>query len=111
MSGNLKGRPKGSKNLATVLTEAANGQVSATINGKTQKISKLHAGALQLATKAANGDLRALSQFFDRMKDIERQAAASRPAPYPLERADIEVIAEVYKRMKASKPSGEGGAK
>ena len=44
-SGNKKGRPKGSKNLSTVLMEAAGDRVTATIDGKPRRISKLQATA------------------------------------------------------------------
>lgn len=52
-TGNPKGRPKGSKNLSSYLMEAAPDQVSATVGGRTRKISKIQATAMQLATKAA----------------------------------------------------------
>ena len=48
-SGNPRGRPKGSKNLATYLMEAARDQASATVDGRTRPISNLQATALQLA--------------------------------------------------------------
>jgi hypothetical protein len=38
-SGNPKGRPKGSRNLSTLLREAADDQVSATIGGKVRNRS------------------------------------------------------------------------
>src|SRR5579863_7141643 len=57
-SGNPGGRPKGSKNLSTILMEAARAPVIATINGKPRKISKIQATVMQLATKAAAGDRR-----------------------------------------------------
>ena len=62
-SGNLKGRPKGSKNLSTIIMEAANAQVMPTIDGKPRRISKLYATAMQLATKAAGGDQRSIGNF------------------------------------------------
>jgi hypothetical protein len=37
-SGNPRGRPKGSKNLATYLMEAARDQASATVGGRTRTI-------------------------------------------------------------------------
>ena len=104
MSGNSKGRPKGSKNLATLLTEAANGQVTATIDGKSRKISKIQATTLQLATKAASGDPKSISQLLDWMDEVERRAAAKRPAPYPIAEADKQIIDELYSRMMNSFP-------
>ena len=53
VSGNKNGRPKGSKNLSTVLMDAARDRVTATIGGKQRRISKLQASVMQLATKAA----------------------------------------------------------
>ena len=50
------GRPKGSKNLATLIMEAARDQVSVTIDGKPRKISKAKSAAIQLANKGAMGD-------------------------------------------------------
>jgi hypothetical protein len=54
-SGNPKGRPKGSRNLRTVLLEAADHPVTAEIGGKQRKLSALEATAFRLAEKAANG--------------------------------------------------------
>jgi hypothetical protein len=99
-SGNPKGRPKGSKNLSTLLREAADDQVTATIGGKVRTISKLQATAMQLATKAASGDQAAINKFLDWMDEIEARAAAARPSQFPLSEADIEVIRETHERMK-----------
>ena len=83
-TGNPKGRPKGSKNLSTYLMEAARDQVSATVGGKTRKISKIQATAMQLATKAAGGDQAAIGKFLDWMDEIETRAAAVKPSQFPL---------------------------
>jgi hypothetical protein len=99
-SGNPKGRPKGSQNLSTLLTEAAHDPVSATIGGKARTISKLQATVMQLATKAASGDLAAINKFIALMDEIESRAAAARPSQFPLSEADIEVIQKSYERMK-----------
>ena len=105
-SGNPKGRPKGSKNLSTLLREAADDQVFATIDGEKRKISKLQATTMQLATKAASGDPAAMKQFLDWMDEIESRAAAARPSQFPLSEADIEVIRETYERMKQCESDG-----
>src|SRR6267142_1171169 len=105
-SGNPTGRPKGSKNMSTLLMEAAHDQVSVTIGGKTRSISKLQATAMQLATKAATGDQAAINKFLDCMDEIETRAAAARPSHFPLSEADIEVIRETYERLKRCEPEG-----
>jgi hypothetical protein len=103
-SGNKKGRPKGSKNLRTLILEAARDQVTATIGGKTRKISKIQATTMQLATKAASGDHAAMSKFLDWVDQIETQAAAARPAQFPLAEPDVEVLRAAYERMKQCEP-------
>lgn len=103
-SGNPRGRPKGSKNITTLLEEAARDQVTATIDGKPRKISKAQATAMQLATQAAKGEPRAVSKFLDWMDEIEQRAAASRPSEFPFTEADLEVMRAVYERMKRCEP-------
>jgi len=105
-SGNPKGRPKGSKNLSTLLTEAAHDRVSATIGGKARTISKLQATVMQLATKAASGDLPAINKLIALMDEIEARADAARPSQFPLSEADIEVVRETYERMKRCESEG-----
>ena len=103
-SGNLLGRPKGSKNLSTLIMEAANAEVTATIDGKPRRISKLQATAMQLATKASKGDQSAINKFLDWVDEIETRAAAARPAQFPLEERDVEVLRAAYERMKQRDP-------
>src|SRR6516225_5544533 len=58
-SGNPRGRPSGSKNLSTLLSEALNEPVIVTENGKRRKISKRQAVITQLVNQSAKGDWRA----------------------------------------------------
>jgi hypothetical protein len=55
-SGNPKGRPKGSQNLATILTKVGRERVKVTENGRTRYIAKFEATMLQLVNKAVSGD-------------------------------------------------------
>jgi hypothetical protein len=104
MSGNPKGRPKGSKNLRTLIMEAARDHVTATVGGKTRKISKIQATTMQLATKAAGGDHAAMSKFLDWIDEIETRAAAAKPTQFPLSEPDLEVLRAAYERMKQCEP-------
>jgi hypothetical protein len=106
-SGNPRGRPKGSKNLATYLMEAARDQVSVTIDGRTRAISKLQATTMQLATKAAGGDQAAMSRLLDWVDEIETRAASAKPSQFPIGADDIEVIRAVYERMQQCDPEKE----
>jgi Family of unknown function (DUF5681) len=62
-SGNPKGRPKGKRNLATVLEKTLHEKVVINENGRRKTITKLEAAVKQLVNKAASGDLRALHQL------------------------------------------------
>lgn len=103
-SGNPKGRPKGSKNLATIIAAAARDQVTATIDGQPRNISKLQATAMQMATQAAGGKPQMVARFLEWIDEIEHRAAAARPPEPPLSEADLEVIRAVHARMQLCKP-------
>lgn len=60
VSGNPRGRPKGSPNLATVLRRALNEKVVINEGGRRKSVSKLEAASKQVANKAALGDLNAI---------------------------------------------------
>src|SRR5215813_13677739 len=72
-SGNPRGRPSGSKNLSTLLSEALNEPVIVTENGRRRKISKRHAIIKQLVNQSAKGDWRAAKFLLDIVQDIERR--------------------------------------
>lgn len=94
------GRKPGSKNLRTIIMEAAHAPVNATVEGKTRKITRLQATAMQLSTKAATGDTKSIVELLDWVDGIEARAAAARPSEYPLSDADMEVIRAVYSRLR-----------
>jgi hypothetical protein len=81
--------------------EAAQGEVTAMIGGEERTITAAHATTLQLADKAAHGDHRAMSTFLDWMDEIERRAAAARPAAFPFSSKDVQVLDTIYERMLA----------
>jgi hypothetical protein len=60
VSGNPKGRAKGTRNFATIFVKAMTKSVTITENGKRKKISKLEAAVTQLANDAARGDKKAI---------------------------------------------------
>ena len=58
-----KGRPKGAKNMKTIVNSATGAKVTSKSNGKLKKISKIEAAVHQLANKAAAGDLKAIEKL------------------------------------------------
>lgn len=96
-SGNPKGRPKGSKNLDTLLVELVSERVTINENGIPKKVSKLAAMHKQLANKGAIGDLRALQMILQKLDAIERRSQATSEV---FEEADREVMKELGERLK-----------
>jgi len=103
-SGHPQGRPKGSKNLKTLIMEAAHHPVTATIDGKPRKISKLQATTMQLSTKAAGGNQAAMNKLLDWVDEFETRADTERPTQFPFSELDLEVLHATYERMKQCEP-------
>jgi len=80
--------------------EAVNDPVTVTIEGKSRKITKLQATAMQLATRAATGNDKAIAKLLDWVDEIESRAEAARPSEYPFSEVDKKVILETYKRLR-----------
>jgi hypothetical protein len=80
--------------------EAVSDPVTVTIEGKSRKITKLQATAMQLATKAATGNDKAIAQLLDWVDQIEAQAAAARPSEYPISETDLGIIRAVHSRLR-----------
>ncbi len=69
-SGNPKGRAKGTRNFATIFSEAMTRPVIINENGKRKKIPKLAAAATQLANDAARGDKKSIQLAFALLKAL-----------------------------------------
>jgi hypothetical protein len=65
-SGNPRGRPKGAKNEATILSETLNRKITKMEGGKTQKISVLNGVILRIAEDALKGNLRSAMFLLNR---------------------------------------------
>lgn len=71
-SGNPKGRPKGTRNLATDLNEELAEKIIVTEGGRPLKISKQRAMIKSLLAKALKGDTRAASVLLKLLIDAEQ---------------------------------------
>jgi hypothetical protein len=103
-SGNPKGRPKGSINLATALDRALRERVTVVERGKQKSITKLEAAAKQLANKAATGDLRAFQFLLPQLALVDASLALA-PAEITQE-DDKAVMASLMKRFGATDGAG-----
>lgn len=97
--GNRNGRPRGSRNLDTVVKKAMAVRLTVKENGKDRKISKLDAAVTQLVNKAASGDLRAIESVLRLNREIEARALPTE-APRPLSDADRVVLERFAERMR-----------
>jgi hypothetical protein len=78
-SGNPKGRPKGSKNLSTLLDDALNESVVVSEHGKRKRITKRVAVLKHLVNKAASGNHRAIQLLLSEMRWVEGREQDSTP--------------------------------
>src|ERR1700730_5439368 len=74
ISGNRKGRPKGKRNMATVLTEILEEEILIKEGGVRKRGTKLEAALKQLANKAASGDLVAARHLIALARSAEERA-------------------------------------
>jgi hypothetical protein len=78
-SGNLKGRPKGSKSFNSILEKMLRKRVSITENGQQRQVEMIEAMALRLVQKAVGGDIKALQYLMN-----WKAQADERTPPEPL---------------------------
>lgn len=97
-SGNPAGRPKGSKNLATIVLKEARKRVR--VNGPhgTRTVTKVEAAVTQLGNKSAQGDLRAAREFFALIQRSE-EAADMGSSVLPINELDQTVLESLRRRM------------
>ena len=102
-SGNPNGRPRGRKNMSTLLNNALNGSVIVTENGRRKKITKREAIVTQLVNKSASADLKATQMVLAMLRDIEARADDSAD-PAVFTEADQQIIRRIQARLR-----GENG--
>ena len=76
VSGNPKGRPKGSSNILTSVKKALDDTIVVQENGRQRRISKLDAAVIQMVNKAVKGDLRAFQLLTALANMVDGQQAA-----------------------------------
>src|SRR5262244_2005271 len=101
-SGNPKGRPKGSKNLATLIAQALDEKVTVTEEGRHRRITKRQLVVNQLVDRSAAADLRAIKQLTDIVQRAEqcREGSAVPPEPAQLSAPDREVVELFVARLR-----------
>jgi hypothetical protein len=69
-SGNNKGRPKGTKNIATLFHQEMYQRVTISENGERRTITKAEAALKQLVNKAATGDPKAIQAMINIAREL-----------------------------------------
>jgi hypothetical protein len=107
VSGNPRGRPKGSMNVATAFMKALREKVVINEHGQRKTITKLEAALKQLANKGASGDLRACTQVVVLAQYVEAKQNAPGVQNPVIEARDQEVINGILDRLKEREKEGQ----
>jgi hypothetical protein len=99
VSGNPRGRPTGSLNVATVLTRTLREKVVINANGRRKTVTKLEAALKQLVDQAAAGDLRALRHLTALAHDAEAQQNLRDTQRQDLGELDRDVMQGILRRF------------
>ncbi|SPE28558.1 hypothetical protein SBA5_670008 [Candidatus Sulfotelmatomonas gaucii] len=110
-SGNPKGRPKGSKNLAGIVLREARQKVRINSSRGTRTVTKAEATVLQFANKSIQGDLRAGCEFIALIERSE-ESANSGTGSLQIGDLDRQVLENLRRRMTSlqsanTKPNGK----
>lgn len=100
-SGNPKGRPKGSKNLKTLIMNEAHELVEIVEKGEKKVMSQLHVMVAQLRNKAMGSDLKAIDRFLDYVSRYEEQEETSENnASNDIKSEDAEILLAYEKQLR-----------
>lgn len=99
-SGNPKGRPKGSLNLATAVNRALREKVMITENGRRKLMTKLDVAVKGLVNRAVKGDARAMQQLLGLGSLVGMEPTGATTA---LDANDAAVMASLAQRLGITK--------
>jgi len=98
-SGNPTGRPRGRKNMATLLSAALDASIIVVENGRRKKITKREAIVTQLVNKSASADLKATQIVLAMLRELEALADGDAESGAFTE-ADKEIIGRIQARLR-----------
>ncbi len=102
-----KGRPKGAKNIATIVRQSLGMKVSAKIGGKAIKASKIEIAMHQLANQASAGDFKAIAKAIELQERYGPQEDPEGPSPEEI-KLDLDSLRDFLRyRPSSGENSGE----
>jgi hypothetical protein len=101
-SGNSRGRPKGTLNVATVLERTLRETVVSNEKGKRKTITKLEAALKALTNKAASGEIKALQVLAALVRSAEEREIQPAVPDSAIEEVDERVVLGILKRLGAT---------
>lgn len=106
-SGNPKGRPPRSRNMATILAKALSERVAVTENGRRRTVTKLEVIVAQLVNKSAAADPRSMTMLIGLLQELDAAGTTRPREPDVFADADERVLKGLRKRMEAAGVAGE----
>ncbi len=109
-SGNPKGRPKASRNVAAALEEALFRKIRVKDQSGSRLVTVLEALLQRVSKQALDGDHRAIGKlielirYFDAMKArdaCDGRASAEEPRPLPVGESDLEILRHLAGALEA----------
>jgi Family of unknown function (DUF5681) len=101
-SGNPKGRPKGTRNIASMAREALERKISVTAGAHRRIMTVREAAYRRLAEKAISGDIKALVCLLS-LEGETHQAESNQASPHASAERDLEIIQAFLERRRAEK--------
>ena len=98
-SGNSKGRPKGTKNLRTDLSEVLQERITVTEGDRKVRMSKQRAIVMTLVAKTLKGDSRSANTLLNTMFRALGFADAAENVEQPLDANEQELMASIEARI------------
>lgn len=108
-SGNPSGRPKGTRNLKTDLTDELNEKILVREGEQSQRISKQRAVVKTLVSKTLKGDARAASLLTTMMMRLLDTGEGAPEAAAPLQDDERSILDAFQERVLRARSEGDAG--